>query len=200
MIREQRPATTVAVTTQSKIMEGFSLYENAIHRLTMRYPSTWNKQEILLDDVHRGLEVMFLEPIRTRFSKTEDSETISDKIRCVIYNQFSAEVLLSLKRLGVHETYTLWDIINDHIHALGICFDDVNVIETLYDYNIGIMPASRLLYTYTDPLQNHVLKEGMKIISVKDGKEIVLTYSSKYQDFDKFLSTVLRMFDTFSLE
>ena len=45
----------------------------------MQYPSIWNKQEILLNNDHTGLEVMFAVPIAARFSKAEDSETILEK-------------------------------------------------------------------------------------------------------------------------
>jgi len=197
MIQEQRPS---AVTiTSSRTMEGFSLYENDIQKLTIQYPSTWNKKEVLLNNDDTGLDVMFVVPIGTQFSKAEDSKTISDKIRYVIYNQYSAEVVLSLRRLPVHETYTLQDITNGHIHALGICFDNVNLVETLYNYNIGKMRASKLLYTYTDPLQNHIHKEGMKIIWVNEHKEICITYSSQTQDFDRSLPTIHRMVDTLSI-
>jgi hypothetical protein len=54
-------------------MAGFSLYENAIHNVLMQYPSIWNKQEILLNNDHTGLEVMFVVPIAARISKAEES-------------------------------------------------------------------------------------------------------------------------------
>jgi hypothetical protein len=62
------------------------------------------------------------------------------------------------------------------------------------------IPASKLIYSYTDPLQNHLNKEGMQIISVKSHKEIAITYNSQTQDFDRFLPTVNRMIDTLSIE
>jgi hypothetical protein len=62
------------------------------------------------------------------------------------------------------------------------------------------IPASKLVYTYTDPLQNHLNKEGMKIISIKRHKEIAITYNSQTQDFDRFLPTINRMIDTLSIE
>jgi hypothetical protein len=39
----------------------------------------------------------------------------------------------------------------------------------------------------------------MKIISVQGRDEIIITYSSQNQDFDKFISTVDRMVDTFRI-
>ena len=44
----------------------------------MQYPSIWNKQEILLNNDHIGLEVMFAVPIK---KNAEDSETILEKIK-----------------------------------------------------------------------------------------------------------------------
>jgi hypothetical protein len=59
MIQEQGPA---AVTVPSRLA-GFSLYENAIHNVLIQYPSIWNKQEMLLNNGHIGIEVMFVVPI-----------------------------------------------------------------------------------------------------------------------------------------
>jgi len=89
---------------------------------------------------------------------------------------------------------------DDHIHALGICFDNVNVLQATYDYNLGGMPASELVYTYTDPLQNQLDKKGMKIISLKLHREITITYSSPIHGFLTFLPTIERMIRTLSIE
>ena len=64
---------------------------------------------------------------------------------------------------------------------------------------MGEIQASKLIYTYTDPLENHIDKKSMKIISVQGHKEMVITYGSQNQDFDKFLLTVDRMVDTFRI-
>jgi hypothetical protein len=69
----------------------------------------------------------------------------------------------------------------------------------LYDYSLRKIPSSELLYTYTDPLQNHLHKKGMKIIGLKEHKEISITYSARTEDFDRFLQTVSRMIDTLSV-
>ena len=196
-IQKQIP---VGIIIPPRTMAGFSLYENDTHKLTIQYPSTWNKQEILLSDDYTGLEVLFVSGIGTRFSKGEDSEAILAKIRDIIYNHFSARVVLSLKRLPVHKSYTLNDVTDDHVHELGRCFDNVKLLERSYDSKMGEMPASKLLYSYTDPLQNHLPKEGMKIISVKSYKEIAITYSSKIQDFDRFLPTISRIVDTLTID
>jgi hypothetical protein len=37
-------------TTTSQIMEGFSLYENSIYKISIQYPSDWDKQEIFNND------------------------------------------------------------------------------------------------------------------------------------------------------
>jgi len=181
-------------------MPEFSLYENTIHNVSIRYPSNWNKQEILLNNDHSILQVMFALPIAARFSKAEDSETISEKIRHIIYNQSSAVVVLNLKELHIDETPTLQTVTNNHIHTLGICFDNVKVLENSYNHKIEQTSYSKLIYTYTDPLQNLLKKEGMQIISVTDHKEISITYNSQTQDFDTFLPTVNRMIGTLSIE
>jgi hypothetical protein len=67
-----------------------------------------------------------------------------------MYNQSSTVVILSLKKLPVHET--LRAVTNDHIHTLQICFENVNLLETSYDHNMAEIPTSKLIYSYTDPL------------------------------------------------
>ncbi|HYT44156.1 MAG TPA: hypothetical protein VEP90_17585, partial [Methylomirabilota bacterium] len=194
--QSQTTATSSEVT--STTLKGFSVYENITHKVAIQYPSGWNKQEILYNDF--TAVVMFLVPIKPSFSSREDSEIILQKIRDMVYNESSTTVDLSIKRsLPVHDTETLQAITNDQIHLLDICFDNVNLLETSYDRKMGEIQASKLNYTYTDPLENHINKKGMKIISVQGHKEIVINYGSQNQDFDKFISTVDRMVDTFRI-
>ena len=195
--QSQTTATSFAVTTVR--VKGFSIYENITHNVSIKYPSGWNKQEILNNDF--TAVVMFLVPIKPSFSSREDSEIILQKIRDMVYNESSTTADLSIKRsLPVHDTSeTLQAITNDQIHLLDICFDNVNLLEASYDRKMGEIQASKLIYTYTDPLENHRDKKGMKIISVQGHKEMVITYSSQNQDFDKFISIVDRMVGTFRI-
>jgi len=187
--------TTTSSAIISTKVKGFSIYENIPHRASIQYPSAWNKHELLNNDL--TIVVMFLAPVTRLFSGREDYK----KIRDMIYNEWSTTVLVSIKRsLAVHETSnTLQAITNDQIHLLNICFDNVNLLETSYDRKMGEIQASKLIYTYTDPLQNHIDKKGMKIISIQGHKEIIITYSSQNQDFDKLISTVDMMVGTLSI-
>ena len=191
--------TTTTSSVTSTTVKGFSIYENITHNVSIQYPSGWNKHEILNNDF--TAVVMFLVPIKLSFSSREDSEIILQKIRDIVYNDAPTTVVVSIKRrLPIHYTSdTLQDITNDQIHLLDICFDKVNLLETSYDRKMGEILASKLTYTYTDPLENHIDKKGMKIISVQGHKEMVITYGSKNQDFDKFLSTADRMVGTFRI-
>jgi len=195
--QSQTTAKSSAVT--STTLKGFSVYENITHKVAIQYPSDWNKHEILDNDF--TAVVMFLVPIKPSFSSREDSEIMLQKIRDMVYNESSTTADLSIKRsLPVHDTSeTLQAITNDQIHLLDICFDNVNLLETSYDRKMEEIQTSKLIYTYTDPLENHINKKGMKIISVQGHKEIVITYSSQNQDFNKFISTVDRMVDTFRI-
>ena len=184
--------TTTSSAIISTKVKGFSIYENIPHRALIQYPSAWNKHELLNNDL--TIVVMFLAPVTRFFSSREDSKIIRD----MVYNESSTTVLVSIKRsLAVHDTSnTLQAITNDQIRLLNICFDNVNLLERSYDRKMGEIPASKIIYTYTDPLQNHIDKKGMKIISIQGHKEIIITYSSQNQDFDKFISTVDRMVGT----
>jgi hypothetical protein len=197
-LSSQSRMTTTSSAVTSTTVKGFSIYENITHNISIQYPSDWNKHEILNNDC--TAVVMFLVPIKPSFSSREDSEIILQKIRDMIYNESSTTVDVSIKRsFPVHDTETLQAITNDQIHLLDICFDNVNLLETSYDRKIGEIQASKLIYTYTDPLENHINKKGMKIISVQRRKEIVITYGSQNQDFDRFISIVDRMVGTFRI-
>ena len=190
-------ATSSVIT--STTMKGFSIYENITHNVSIQYPSDWNKHEILNNDF--TAVIMFLVSTKPSFSGREDSEIILKKIRDMAYNESSTTVEVSIKRsLPVDDTSeTLQAITNDQIHLLDICFDNVNLLETSYDRKIGEVQASKLIYTYTDPLENYINKKGMKTISEEAHKEIILTYCSQNQDFDKILSTVDKMVGTFRI-
>ncbi|MFY9872766.1 MAG: hypothetical protein WAK17_23910 [Candidatus Nitrosopolaris sp.] len=192
MLSSQMPTTSSAVI--STTVRGFSKYENITHGASIQYPSAWNKQEILNNDF--AVVVMFLMPFTRSFSSRVDSEIIRD----MVYNESSTTVVVSIKDLAARDTSnTLQSITNGQIHLLNICFDNVNLLEKSYDRKMGEIQASKLVYTYTDPLQNHIYKKGMKIISVQGHKEMVITYGSQNQDFDKFILTVERMVSTFRI-
>ena len=182
------------MTTSSAIISakerGFSIYENIPHGTSIQYPSTWNKQELLYND--STVVVMFLADIT--WSCRDDPKIIRD----IVCNESSTAVLVSIKRnLAVHYTSnTLQSITNDQIHLLNICFDNINILETSYEYKMGEIEASKLIYTYTEALQNHIGKKGLKIVSMQGHKEIIITYSSHNKDFDRFFSTVDRMVGT----
>jgi hypothetical protein len=187
--------TTTSSTIISTKVQGFSVYENIPHRTSIQYPSAWHKHELLNNDL--TIVVMFLAPVTRFFSSREDSKIIRD----MVYNESSTTVLGSIKRsLDVHDTFnTLQAITNDQIRLLNICFDNVNLLETSYDRKMGEIQASKLIYTYTDPLQNHIDKKGMKIISVQGHIKMVITYGSQNQDFDRSISTVDRMVGSFKI-
>jgi hypothetical protein len=191
--------TTTSSTVTLTTMKGFSIYQNTTHNISIQYPSGWNKQEILNSEF--TAVIMFLVPIKLSFSIREDSEIILQKIKNMVYNESSTTVVISIKRsLPVHDTSnTLQAITDDQIHLLDICFNNVSLLETSYDRKMGEIQASKLIYTYTDPLENHINKKGMKIISVQGHKEMVITYGSQNQDFDKLISTVDRMVGTFRI-
>ena len=63
---------------------------------------------------------------------------------------------------------------------------------------MGQLPASKLVYSYTDYDDNSD-KKVMQINSLKGHyKAIFITYTALTQDFDKFLPTVNKMVGSFS--
>lgn len=189
---------TISSVAISDTVKGFSVYENPTIRASIQYPSDWVKHEI--QSTALNLIVMFFAPTKPIFSSKVDSKIMLQKIRDMVYNECSTSVVVSIKR-GVPSQDTfdiLQDITNYEVLLLGICFDDVNLLEKSYDNKMGKIQGSNLVYNYADPLENHIYKRGMKIISVQN-HETVITYCSGNQDFDKYLPTVEMMVGTFRI-
>jgi len=193
----QSMKTTSSVAV-SDTVKGFSVYENLTIRASIQYPSEWVKHEI--QSTALNFVVMFLTPTKPIFSSKVDSKIMLQRIKDMVYNECSASVVVSIKRdISSQDTFDiLQDITNYEVRLLDICFDNVNLLEKSYDNNIGKIQGSKLVYTYTDPLDNNMYKKGMKIISVQN-HETVITYCSGNQDFDKFLPTIEMMVGTFRI-
>jgi hypothetical protein len=139
-------------------------------------------------------------------STGDNPESILQKIRETLYYQASTSVILRVTRTSslLHQiSHTLKDIINNEIRLLGLSYgeNNVNIIESSYDNKLGggAIPASKLVYTYLETLEPRLNKKGMKIISLKGNKEIVITFSSGSDDFDRFLPVVDKMIDTLTI-
>lgn len=184
--------------TSSNTIKGFSIYKNATIGTSIQYPSEWIKHEIQSTDL--TLVVMFLAPTKPIFSTKVDSKILLQKVKDMIYNELTTSVVVSINR-GVpsqHIFDTLQEITNYEMHLIDNCFDNVNILEKSYDNKIGKIQGSKLVYTYNDPSENYMYKKEMKIISVQN-HEIVITYCTGNQDFDKFLPTVEMMIGTFRI-
>jgi hypothetical protein len=105
------------------------------------------------------------------------------QIRDIVYNECSTSVVVSIKR-GVpsQDTFdTLLDITNYEVCLLGICFDEVNLLEKSYDIKMGKIQGSKLVYTYNDPSENYMYKKEMKIISVQNHETVILFWKSGFR-------------------
>lgn len=195
-------AATLATTRTRKLtVHGFSL-KNSIHKVILEYPSTWVKRETISSD-NTGVSV-FVAPDKMTLSTGDSSESILQKIREILYFRPSTSVVLSVTSISFPQrqaSYTLKDIINNEIHLLGLCYgeNNINLVETSYDQKLGEIPASKLVYTYLESLEPRLNKKGMKIISLTENEEIIMTYSSGPEDFDRSLPVVYKMIDTFTV-
>jgi hypothetical protein len=190
-------STLVRPSPTSQTMEGFSLYQNPVHNVSIQFPSAWDKQEISRNNYVAVVE--FLIPTDQSFAKEESLESAIQKAKGTISNP-PIKVISMVKSLLPYETHTLQDITTNDIHSLGIRFDNFSLLKTSYDRKMGKISASELIYTYTDTIGNHLDKKGIQVTSVKGYKEITITYSSQPQDFDKFLPTVETMINTVRIE
>jgi hypothetical protein len=190
-------------TSRATTVHGFSLYENSIHKIILEFPSAWIKRETLNND--NTAVIAFIAPDKMTLSTGDNSESILQKIRETLYHHASTSVVLSITRVSsplYHVPYTLKDSVNSEIRLLGLSYgeNNINMIESSNDKKLGgSIPASKLVYTYLEMLGPQLNKKGMKIISLKENKEIIITYSSGPDDFDRFLPVVDKMVDTFTI-
>jgi eukaryotic-like serine/threonine-protein kinase len=198
------PATlSVTPTRRATAAHGFSLYENSIHKIILEYPSAWIKRETLNND--DTTVTSFVAPDKMTLSTGDNSESILQKIRETLCHQATTSVILSFTRVSSplrQVPYTLKDSVNSEIRLLGLSYgeNNINVIESSDDKKLGdAIPASKLVYTYLEMLEPRLNKKGMKVISLKENKEIIITYSSGPDDFDRFLPVVDKMIDTFTI-
>jgi hypothetical protein len=195
--------TTQSMKTTSSVagsdtIKGFAVYENLAIRASIQYPSEWVKHEI--QSTALNLVVMFFAPTKPIFSSKVDSKIMLQKIKDMVYNECSTSVVVSIKKdIPIQDTFDiLQDITNYELRLLDICFDEVNLLEKSYDNKMGKFQGSKLVYNYADPLENYMYKKEMKIISAQN-HEIVITYCTGNQDFDKYLPTVEMMVGTFRI-
>ena len=176
----QSMKTTSSVAV-SDTLKGFSVYENLTIRASIQYPSDWIKHEI--QSTALNSIVMFFVPTKPIFSNKADSKIMLQQIRDIVYNECSTSVVVSIKR-GVpsQDTFdTLLDITNYEVCLLGICFDEVNLLEKSYDIKMGKIQGSKLVYTYNDPSENYMYKKEMKIISVQNHETVILFWKSGFR-------------------
>jgi eukaryotic-like serine/threonine-protein kinase len=187
-------SNTNTTTTSEKIMEGFSLYNNSIHNISMQYPSDWDREEVFNNDA--GALVQFTIPSGVQFAKSDTLEDVLRRASNAIHNP-SDILSLSIKSLPVYPNHILQNITNDEIQSLKTRFSNLNLLSTSYDAKMGQLPASKLVYNYTE---DNMDKKAMQINSLKGQyKAIFITYTAAPQDFDKFLPTVNRIISSFSI-
>jgi hypothetical protein len=172
-------------------MEGFSLYQNSIHKASIQYPSVWDKHEIFNND-YVGVVEFIIPNSPPLPQNTSDVGTMKQYAKEISNPPDS--VIFTVKNLPVETIPTLENVTGDQIKTLGIRFDIFSLLSTSYDIKIGDIPASKAIYTYTD---SGMQKKGMQVNSVEGYREITLEYKSITQDFDHFLPTLYRMIGSF---
>lgn len=173
------------------VMEGFSLYQNSIHKASIQYPSVWDKHEIFNNDYVAVVE--FIIPSALPLPQnTSDVGAMKQYSRGISNPPDS--VIFTVKNLPVETISSLENVTDDQIKTLGFRFDNFSLLSTSYDIKMGDIPASKAIYTYKD---SGIQKKGMQVNSVEGHREITLDYKSIPQDFDHFLPTIYRMIGSF---
>ena len=114
-------------TTTSKVMEGFSLYNNSIHKISIKYPSDWDKKEMFSNEA--GVLVQFTIPSGVQFTNSDTIEAVLRKANNEVHNP-SDTLSLSIKSLPIYESHTLQNITNDEIQSLKTRSSGLNLLST----------------------------------------------------------------------
>jgi hypothetical protein len=176
------------------IMDGFSLYEDPIHKASIQYPSVWDKNEVFKND-YVGLVTFTIPGTLPQVTNVSDIGALKEQARELLSNP-PDRVIFTVKSLPVETVPTLENVTGDQVKTLNLRGDNFRLLSTSYGIKMGEIPASKTVYTYTD---SDTQKKGMQVNAVKGYKQITLEYSVIVQDFDKFLPTVYKMIDSFQL-
>ncbi len=167
----QQQKTAIAQTTTTKEYD-FLTYENYTYAIRIQYPSDWERLEFS----QRNIVVIF------RLPQENSSDTKLENLLIQVGNlPFQNISLEALNNASV-----------DNLRNSLVDFELIESNATTIAYN----PAYKIVYS--DRVEQDERKT-MQVLSIKEDKVYLLTYSAEASRYDRYLPTIQKMIDSFRI-
>ena len=142
-------------------------YENTKLKLSIQYPSSWQKEERLNDFV------TFLAPI-------------------VDSSQYRSPAGLGISSLSVSNV-SLNTIINIHLKNMTNNLKDFQLIESSDTVIADNRPAKKIIFTATDVEQK---KQALQLITKNNDKVYLITYKADVDKYEQYFPIIQKMLNS----
>ena len=149
---------------------GFITYENSTHGIKIMYPQEWEKLENYM-----GTTVLFRSPLEN------SSDTFQENVN-IAYETVTSSM-------------TLKDYTDLSIDQIKNTFEGIELIES-NSANLAGVPAKRVVFKGKQ--YGYDLK-WLQFYLLKGNKAYMITYTAEENKFDKYMSTVQTMVNTFEI-
>ena len=172
----QQQKTAIAQTTTTKEHD-FLTYENYTYAIRIQYPSDWERLEFN----QRGNSVNVVVIFRSPPENSSDTKL--------------ENLLIQVGNLPF-ENIPLDEVISANINNLKQSLIDFELIELNATTLSGNNPAYKVIYTNSEGEDKH---KTMQILSIKEDKAYLLTYSAEKRKYSDYLPTIEKMIDSFEI-
>jgi serine/threonine-protein kinase len=151
--------------------DDFNIYENSQYRIKVKYPKTWERQD--LENPITAEVVTFISP------KQSDTDNFQEKVTISI-DKFSGR-LDDLQKSSIQE-------INNTVSGAKIVDKSVTTLAN--------KEASQLVFTGKNG--KDILK-NMQVVTLKNDQAYTITYTAKIDDYDQFVETAEKMINSLDI-
>jgi serine/threonine-protein kinase len=151
--------------------DDFNIYENSQYRIKVKYPKTWERQD--LENPITAEVVTFISP------KQSDTDNFQEKVTISI-DKFSGR-LDDLQKSSIQE-------INNTVSGAKIVDKSVTTLAN--------KEASQLVFTGKNG--KDILK-NMQVVTLKNDQAYTITYTAKIDDYDQFVETAEKMINSLEI-
>ncbi|MDW0149694.1 MAG: PsbP-related protein, partial [Nitrososphaeraceae archaeon] len=147
-----------------KSSDDFKLYENTKLKLSIQYPSTWQKEERL------NAFVTFLSPI-------------------VDSSHYKSPAGLGISSLSVSNV-SLNTIVNIHLENMTNNLKDFQLIESSDTVLADNRPAKKIIFTAMDDEEK---KQALQLITKNNDKVYLITYKAYVDKYEQYFPIIQKM-------
>lgn len=150
-----------------KSSDDFKLYENTKLKLSIQYPSTWQKEERL------NAFVTFLSPI-------------------VDSSHYKSPAGLGISSLSVSNV-SLNTIVNIHLENMTNNLKDFQLIESSDTVLADNRPAKKIIFTAMDDEEK---KQALQLITKNNDKVYLITYKAYVDKYEQYFPIIQKMLNS----